>query len=64
MDAVNCLKAAEPLRGDSLLFTTKLPENPGTRLIDLERMKGLVDLEPRSCFEHETPGLGIRSLNH
>ena len=64
MDGVNCLKAAEPLRGDSLLFTTKFPENPGTRLIDLERMKGLVDLEQPSGFEHGTPGLGIRGLNH
>ena len=36
----NCLKAAEPLGGDSLLFTTKFPEIPGTYLIDLGRMKG------------------------
>ena len=35
----NCLKATEPLRGDSLLFTTKFPAIPGTHLIDLERMK-------------------------
>ena len=35
----NYLKAAEPLRGDSLLFTTKFPEIPGTYLIDLGRMK-------------------------
>ena len=26
----NCLKAIEPLRGGSLLFTTKFPEIPGT----------------------------------
>ena len=31
----------EPLRGDSLLFTTKSPEIPGTHFIDLGRMKGL-----------------------
>ena len=30
----------EPLRGGSLLFTTKFPEIPGTHFIDLERMKG------------------------
>ena len=29
-----------PLRGDSLLFTTKFPEIPGTHFIDLGRMKG------------------------
>ena len=29
-----------PLRGGSLLFTTKFPEIPGTHFIDLERMKG------------------------
>ena len=26
----NCTKATEPLRGNSLLFTTKSPGNPGT----------------------------------
>ena len=45
----NCLKAIEPLRGGSLLFTTQFPKIPGTDLIhlgpgthltDLERMKG------------------------
>ena len=30
----------EPLRGSSLLFTTKFPEVPGTHFIDLGRMKG------------------------
>ena len=30
----------EPLRGGSLLFTTKSPEIPGTHFIDLGRMKG------------------------
>ena len=30
----------EPLRGGSLLFTTKFPEIPGTYLTDLGRMKG------------------------
>ena len=36
----NCLKATEPLRGDSLLFTAKPPGGPSTHLIDLGRMKG------------------------
>ena len=35
----------EPLRGGSLLFTTKFPEIPGTHFINLGRMKGWVDLE-------------------
>ena len=30
----------EPLEGGSLLFTTKIPEIPGTHLVDLEMMKG------------------------
>ena len=34
----------EPLRGGSLLFTTKSAEIPGTHFIDLGRMKGSVDL--------------------
>ena len=34
----NCLKAAEPLGGDSLLFTTKFPGFSGTHLIDLRRI--------------------------
>ena len=30
----------EPLRGSSLLFTTKFPEISGTHFTDLGRMKG------------------------
>ena len=30
----------EPLRGGSLLFTTKFPEIPGTHFINFGRMKG------------------------
>ena len=30
----------QPLRGGSLLFTTKFPETPDTHFIDLGRMKG------------------------
>ena len=40
----NCVKATEPHRGDSLLFTTQFPGFPGTHVIDLGRMKGLVIL--------------------
>ena len=36
----NCLKAIEPLRGGSFLFTTKFPEIPGTHFIDPGRMQG------------------------
>ena len=34
----------EPLRGGSLLFTTKFPDIPGTHFIDLGRMKGMICL--------------------
>ena len=34
----------EPLRGGSLLFTTKFPEIFGTHFIDLGRVNGCVDL--------------------
>ena len=34
----------EPLRGGSLLFTTKFPEIPGNHFIDPGRMKDWVDL--------------------
>ena len=40
----------KPLRGGSLLFTTKFPEIPGTHFIDLGRMKGWVDLGPTQWF--------------
>ena len=37
---LNFLKAAEPVPGDSLLFTIKSPAVSGTYLIDLGKMKG------------------------
>ena len=40
----SCLKVTETLRGDSLLFTIKFPGIFGTHLMDLRRMKNLVDL--------------------
>ena len=36
----NCLKAADTLLVESLLFNTKFPEAFGTNIIDLGRMKG------------------------
>ena len=38
IDGFNCLKAAESLRGDSLLYIIQFPGVPGTLLIDLGRM--------------------------
>ena len=37
---VSTASRLEPLRGGSLLFTTKFPEFPGTHFTDLGRMKG------------------------
>ena len=51
----------EPLRGGSLLVTTKFPEIPGTTM---EGLKAESTLEPPSGFEHRTPGLEIQHLNH
>ena len=39
-----------PLRGGSLLFTTKFPEIPGTNFIDLRKMKGWVKLGATQWF--------------
>ena len=61
----NSLKATEPLRQDSLLFTTQSPGVPGTHLIDIGRMKECdFTLEPPSGFEPGTPGLGNQHPNH
>ena len=59
-----CSTTPRPLQEDSLLFTTKLPEIPGTHLIDLRKMKGWVNLGATQRFEHWTPELGIQHLNH
>ena len=50
MDGVQLPQATEALRGDSLLFTIKFPEIPGTRLISFGRMKGRVDLGAAQLF--------------
>ena len=46
-------KTTEPLRGGSLLFTTKFPEIPGTRSINLGKMKGWVHLGPTQFLNTE-----------
>ena len=48
----------EPLRGDSLLFTTKSPKIPGTHFIDLRRMKWWVDLRATWWFWTLDPWIG------
>ena len=46
----NCLKATEPIRGDSLVFTIKFTKIPGTYLINFRRMKGWVNPEATQWF--------------
>ena len=46
----NCLKTAEPLRGDSLFSSTKSPGVPDTHLFDLEEKTGWVDLAATQWF--------------
>ena len=53
-----CLKAIQPLQGDSLLFTIQFPEIPGTRFIDLGRMKGWVDLGTTQWFWTQDSWIG------
>ena len=48
----------EPLRGGSLLFTTKSPEISGTHFIDLGRMKDWVDLGATERFWTRDPWIG------
>ena len=49
------VSSLEPLWGDSLLFTNKFPEICGTHFIDLERMKGWVDLGATQWFWTQDP---------
>ena len=65
--SVNCLKAAEPLSGNSLIFTTKSPGYPGTQLLIWSTSEGWMaesTLELPNGFEAETPGLGTQYPNH
>ena len=60
----NCLKATEPLRVSSLLFTATSQKLLVLILLTSEGWKTDSTLEPPSGFEHETLGLGIQRLNH
>ena len=55
-------EATESLRG-SLLFTTKFPRVRVTHLIDHERLKDKMTLEPSTGFEPKNPGLINRPNN-
>ena len=59
---LNCLKAIEPLRGDSLLFTTRSPGVSGTHLINPGRMKIWVDLGATQWFWNQDPWIGNPAL--
>ena len=48
----NCLKAAEPLRGDSLLFTHESPKKPGTHLIYVDICKAIVPKKLNYCLSN------------
>ena len=45
-----CSTASRPLRGGSLLFTTKFPEISGTHFVDHRRIKGWVNLGATQWF--------------
>ena len=56
----------KPLRGGSLLFTTKLSSYKFLVLVlsTSEGCKTELTLDPPSGFEHRNPGLGIQRLDH
>ena len=58
----------EPLRGGSILFTTKFPETSGTQFIELRRMKGWVGSHPvvlnMGPLDWESSALTTRPLLH
>ena len=61
MDGVvlrECLKATEPLWGDSFFFTTKFLEIHGTHFIDLRKIKGCVDLRASLWIWTRGPWIG------
>ena len=57
------LKAAEPLWRGRLFFTTNFPKIPEFIWLASEGLKTELTLEP-FLFEHRTPGLGTKHLNH
>ena len=54
---INCLKDIEPLRGGSLLFTSRFPGVPRTQLPNFRRMKGWVDLGATQWFWTRDPSI-------
>ena len=60
---LNCLEAAKPLNGDSILFSTQSPGVPGNHLIDQKRWNVESRLEPPNSLEPGTSGLGIQHPN-
>ena len=50
-----CLKATDPLRRDSSLFTIQFPGVPGTQPIDFGRMKDWMDLWASQWFWNREP---------
>ena len=51
----NCLKATEPLRGDSLPFTTKSPEGPGLSITLIGLVLLWQSLHKRKVFSFNHP---------
>ena len=62
MVGVQLSQGSEPLRRDSLLFTTKSPVIPVTHLINLVRMKGWVDLVAIQWFWARDAWIGNLAL--
>ena len=54
----NCLKSTESLQGGSLLFIIQFRKIPGTHLINLRRMKGLLDLGATRCLSTQHHWIG------
>ena len=54
----NCLTATEALQGDSLHLSTKSSEVHGTHMINLEKLKGWVDLWPPTGYWAYAPWMG------
>ena len=60
----NCLNTTEPLRGDSLILTTKCPGVPVTHLINLGGMKSWVDIAAIQWSETWDPWIGNSVFKH
>ena len=64
---LNCLKATEPLRGDSFLLTIQFLGFQEFLLLNWSSSEGWkteLNLKPPSGYEPGIPGLGNQSLNH